>query len=69
MNKDENYSLKLCVFAKPDDWQAFRDQILQLLEYKDQHKEMSQLCREIAIKEDSIELQVQKYKEVYQQLT
>jgi glycosyltransferase involved in cell wall biosynthesis len=55
--------------AEPDDWQAFRHQILQLLEDKNQHQKMSKLCREIAIKEYSIELQAQKYKEIYQQLT
>lgn len=55
--------------AEPDDWQAFRHQILQLLEDKNQQQKMSKLCREIAIKEYSIELQAQKYKEIYQQLT
>jgi glycosyltransferase involved in cell wall biosynthesis len=55
--------------VEPDDWQAFRDKILQLLEDKDQHQKMSKHCREIAIKEYSIERQVQKYKEIYQQLT
>lgn len=45
MNKDKNYSLKLGVFAEADDWQAFRDQILQLLEDKYQHQKMSKLGR------------------------
>lgn len=54
--------------ARLDNWQDFRDKILQLLEDNNQRQKMALSCREIALKEYSLNLQVQRYKEIYQQL-
>lgn len=54
--------------AEPDNAQDFRDKIIELLEDTQLRKKMSQNCREIAVKEYPIELQAQKYIELYHQI-
>jgi glycosyltransferase involved in cell wall biosynthesis len=54
--------------AKPEDANDFRDGIVQLLEDEPLRRFMSQQCRAIAVKEYSLELQVQRYIELYRRL-
>lgn len=54
--------------AEPENAKDFCDGIVQLLEDEPLHSRMSQQCRAIALKEYSLELQVQRYIELYRQL-
>ena len=54
--------------AEPEDVEDFRDGIVQLLEDEHLRSYMSQKCREIAVKEYSLELYAQRYIELYRQL-
>lgn len=54
--------------AEPENVEDFRDGIVQLLEDEPLRSYMSQQCREIAVKEYSLELYVQRYVELYRQL-
>lgn len=53
--------------ATPEDDRDFSNGILQLLEDKQNRERMRQNCREIALSEYSLELQVQRYVQLYQQ--
>jgi glycosyltransferase involved in cell wall biosynthesis len=55
--------------AKPEDAQDLSNGIVQLLENESLRTAMSQQCRAIAVKEYSLELHVQRYIELYRQLT
>ncbi|XHX79218.1 MAG: glycosyltransferase family 4 protein [Stenomitos frigidus ULC029] len=52
--------------AAPEDSDAFRNGIVQLLEDEALRDRLSQNCRAIALKEYSLELQAQRYIELYQ---
>lgn len=54
--------------AEPEDAQDFRNGIVQLLEDRALRTWMGQQCRTIAVKEYVLELQVQRYIELFQQL-
>jgi glycosyltransferase involved in cell wall biosynthesis len=54
--------------AEPENAKDLRDGIVQLLEDEPQRSYMSQQCREIALKEYTLELQVQQHIELYRQL-
>ena len=54
--------------AQPEDAEDFSKGIEELLEDSNLRAKMSQTCREIAIKEYSIELQAQRYIELYKQI-
>ena len=54
--------------AEPENVEDFRDGIVQLLEDESLYSYMSQKCREIAVKEYSLELYAQRYIELYSQL-
>lgn len=54
--------------AKPEDAKDLGDGIMQLLEDKRLRERMSQQCREIALKEYSLELQAQRYIALYHQV-
>ena len=54
--------------AEPENAEDLRDGIVQLLEDEPQRSYMSQKCREIALKEYTLELQVQRHIELYRQL-
>jgi glycosyltransferase involved in cell wall biosynthesis len=54
--------------AEPEDAQDFRSGIVQLLEDSSLRAWMGQQCRAIAVKEYALELQVQRYIALYQQL-
>ena len=54
--------------AEPENAEDFRDGIVQLLEDQPLRSYMSHQCREIAVKEYSIELYAQRYIELYRQL-
>ena len=54
--------------AEPENAEDFRDGIVQLLEDEPLRSYMSQQCREIAVKEYSLELYVQRYIELYRRL-
>ena len=53
--------------AQPEDPQDFYSGIMQLLEDQNLRESMSQTCRAIALKEYSVELQGQRYIELYRQ--
>lgn len=54
--------------AKPEDSDAFRDGIVQLLEDEPGREYMGRRCREIAVEEYSLELETQRFLELYDQL-
>ena len=54
--------------AEPEDAEDFRDGIVQLLEDQPLRSYMSHQCREIAVKEYSLELYAQRYMDLYRQL-
>lgn len=54
--------------AQPEDTQDFSNGILQLLEDDEQRDRMSQQCRAIACTEYPLELQAQRYIEIYRQI-
>jgi len=54
--------------ADPEDIEDYCNGIVELLDDESQHAFMSQQCRNIAINEYSIELMVQRYIKLYQQL-
>ncbi|WP_319421338.1 glycosyltransferase family 4 protein [Pleurocapsa sp. FMAR1] len=54
--------------AAPEDFSDFSQGIIQLLEDNQLRTKMKQNCREIAINEYSLELQAQRYVEIYQRL-
>ena len=54
--------------AKPEDPEDFANGIVQLLEDNDLRDRLSQNCRAIALSEYSLELQAQRYIELYHQL-
>lgn len=54
--------------AEPENAEDFRDGIVQLLEDEPLRRYMSQQCREIAVKEYSLELYTQRYIQLYRQL-
>lgn len=54
--------------AEPEDPNDFCKGIVQLLQNEALRKDMSQQCREITLKEYSLELQVQRYIELYDQV-
>jgi len=54
--------------ADPGNAEDYRKGIVQLLDDESHHALMGQHCREIALKEYSLELMVQRYIELYQQL-
>ena len=54
--------------ARPEDTQDFCDGIMQLLEDEPRWEKMSQNCRQIALAEYSLELQTQRYIELYDQV-
>jgi glycosyltransferase involved in cell wall biosynthesis len=54
--------------AQPGDIQAFGDGIVQLLEDEQLRQQMSINCRDIAVKEYALDLQAQRYIELYEQL-
>ncbi|NER39636.1 MAG: glycosyltransferase [Oscillatoria sp. SIO1A7] len=53
--------------APPEDVKEFANGIVELLADKNLRERMSQQCRAIAVREYSLELQVQRYMELYQQ--
>jgi glycosyltransferase involved in cell wall biosynthesis len=53
--------------AAPEDTEDFRNGIIQLLEDNDQRLYMAQTCRTVALEEYSIELQAQRYIELYRE--
>jgi glycosyltransferase involved in cell wall biosynthesis len=54
--------------ALPEDTQDFCDGIVKLLEDEPLRKKMSENCRDIALKEYSLDLQAQQYMQLYQQV-
>ncbi len=54
--------------AKPEDATDFRDGIVQLLEADAQRAQLRQHCRAIVLAEYTLELQIQRYLELYTQL-
>lgn len=54
--------------ANPEDIQDFRNGIVQLLENADSREKMSQTCRAIALQEYSLQLQTERYIELYHQI-
>jgi len=54
--------------AEPEDAKDFCNGIVQLLEDQNLRDRMSQQCRAIALKEYPLELQVQRYIELYRQV-
>ncbi|RUT00236.1 glycosyl transferase group 1/2 family protein [Dulcicalothrix desertica PCC 7102] len=54
--------------ATPEDAQDFSNGIVQLLEDRKLHGQMSQNCREIALAEYTLEVQTQRYIELYRQV-
>ena len=54
--------------AEPEDPKHFCHGIVQLLQNESLRKDMSQQCREITLKEYSLELQVQRYIDLYRQI-
>lgn len=54
--------------ANPEDTEDLRNGIVQLLESSNLRKQMSQTCRTIALQEYSLQLQTNRYVELYQQI-
>lgn len=54
--------------AEPENTQEFSDGIVQLLEDNELRENMSKNCRAIAISEYSLDLQAQRYIELYKQV-
>ncbi|QSV72541.1 MAG: glycosyltransferase [Aphanizomenon flos-aquae KM1D3_PB] len=54
--------------AQPEDTQDFCDGIVKLLEDEPLRKKMSGNCRDIALKEYNLDLQAQRYMELYKQV-
>ena len=54
--------------AQPEDTQDFCNGIVQLLEDRDLRDRLSDNCREIALEEYNLELQAQRYIEIYHQI-
>jgi glycosyltransferase involved in cell wall biosynthesis len=54
--------------AKPEDIQDFQDGLLELLEDIDLRTQMGQNCREIALQEYSLDLQIRRYLDLYKQM-
>ncbi|MGI0492267.1 glycosyltransferase family 4 protein [Alkalinema pantanalense CENA528] len=53
--------------AAPEDIEDFRQGIIQLLENAEHRHQMRQTCRAIALQEYTLELQAQRYMQLYQQ--
>lgn len=53
--------------AAPEDIKDFRQGIIQLLENAEHRNQMRQTCRAIALQEYTLELQAQRYMQLYQQ--
>ncbi len=54
--------------AQPEDTQDFSNGIVQLLEDHEQRDRMAKNCRAIALEEYPLELQAQRYLELYRQV-
>jgi glycosyltransferase involved in cell wall biosynthesis len=54
--------------AEPENVQEFRDRIVELLEADALRETMGRKCRSVAVEEYSVELQVQRYIELYKSL-
>jgi glycosyltransferase involved in cell wall biosynthesis len=54
--------------ASAEDVEDFCNGIVQLLEDKEKHRQMKMNCRQIAVEEYSIELQAQRYIDIYRQI-
>jgi glycosyltransferase involved in cell wall biosynthesis len=54
--------------ANPEDIKDFQDGILELLKDPDLRTQMGQNCREIALQEYSLDLQIRRYLDLYEQM-
>jgi glycosyltransferase involved in cell wall biosynthesis len=54
--------------AEPEDFKDFSSGIVQLLEDNDQLQQMGQRCRQVALREYSLHLQITKYIDLYNQI-
>jgi glycosyltransferase involved in cell wall biosynthesis len=54
--------------ANPENVRDFAQKIIELLEDNGEREKLSQNCREIAVKEYSIEIQAKGYIELYSQI-
>jgi glycosyltransferase involved in cell wall biosynthesis len=54
--------------ANPEDIKDFQDGILELIEDTALRAQMGQNCREIALQEYSLDLQIRRYLDLYEQM-